>query len=387
MSKKLCPVCMTNTMNWASQSCSSCRAAALGAFKTAGKTQQSIATALQIPAPTLEQIVERDRAKARERGEQMGTQARYKEALKHAERLQAELDAVLEMQRAAEPTLQITPKFSSGQSEGTVVTPASDWHLEELVGAEVNGLNTFSPEIAEQRAKEFFQHSLRLVRLLEQDIKIPHWVLPLLGDFITNEIHGSENTEKNAMAPIEAIITAQNWIISGLDFLLNNSKQVFTIPCHSGNHARTTKTTHFSAENGHSLEYFMYRNLAMRYAGEPRVTFILPTGIHSYLDIYDRTLRFHHGHAVKYGGGVGGIYIPVNKAIAQWNKGRYADLDVFGHFHQDRDGGNFICNSSLIGYNGFAMSIKADFEQPSQTLFLEDKKRGRTCKWPILFTV
>jgi hypothetical protein len=70
------------------------------------------------------------------------------------------------------------------------------------------------------------------------------------------------------------------------------------------------------------------------------------------LQIYDVTVRFHHGHSIRYAGGVGGIYIPTNKAIAQWNKGRHADLDVFGHFHQLRDGGNFICNGSLIGYNG-----------------------------------
>lgn len=91
-----------------------------------------------------------------------------------------------------------------------------------------------------------------------------------------------------------------------------------------------------------------------------------------------------HGHAIRYGGGVGGIYIPINKAIAQWDKSERADLTVFGHFHQQRDGGNFICNGSLIGYSSFAQSIKADFEKPKQCLFLIDSKRGKTCTWPIL---
>ena len=35
--------------------------------------------------------------------------------------------------------------------------------------------------------------------------------------------------------------------------------------------------------------------------------------------------------------------------------------------------------------NAFALSIKADFEPPKQALFLMDKRRGRTCTWPILF--
>jgi hypothetical protein len=40
----------------------------------------------------------------------------------------------------------------------------------------------------------------------------------------------------------------------------------------------------------------------------------------------------------------------------------------------------------LIGFNSYALSIKADFEHPKQTLMLLDKQRGRTCTWPILFT-
>jgi hypothetical protein len=128
----------------------------------------------------------------------------------------------------------------------------------------------------------------------------------------------------------------------------------------------------------------MYVHLKAYFRNEPRVTFIVAEGMHSYVKVYDTMIRFQHGHAIKYGGGVGGIYIPVNKSIAQWNKARHADLDVFGHFHQSKDGGNFICNGSLIGYNSFALSIKADYEQPKQQLFLMDKKRGRTCTWPIL---
>jgi hypothetical protein len=219
--------------------------------------------------------------------------------------------------------------------------------------------------------------------LLQQDISIDHAVMPLLGDFISNDIH-EEFPENNDLTPMLAIVEAQNVLASGIEFLLNNSKLTMTFPCHSGNHARTTRTTRFSSENGHSLEWLMYRHLAAYFRTEPRVQFIIPEGPHSYLNIYGQTLRFHHGHMIKYQGGIGGIFIPAYKAIAQWNKARHADLDVFGHFHQCKDGGNFICNGSSIGYNAFALSIKADFEPPKQQLFLMDKKRGRTCTWPIL---
>ena len=367
----LCPTCQQRKKHRGAKQCLHCH---LNSWPQ---------SAAEIPS---DQQVREDQKQLQQKAKERDLGKLYREALETIARQQALLDNATQLQSVSGAPLVIEPKYGSGTSEATIITPASDWHIEEKVGDEVGGLNEFTLEIAEKRVTQFFQHSLRLCRLLEQDITIPTWVLPLLGDFITNDIH-EEMPEKNGLLPIEAITLAQTWIKSGIDFLLNHTKQQLVIPCHSGNHARTTKTTRFGSEGGHSLEHFMYANLAMLYANEPRVQVQLPKGIHSYLQVYDQTIRFHHGHALKYCGGVGGIYIPVNKALAQWNKGRHADLDVFGHFHQLRDGGNFICNGSIIGYNAFAMSIKADYERPRQALFLMDKKRGRTCLWPILFNV
>jgi hypothetical protein len=76
-----------------------------------------------------------------------------------------------------------------------------------------------------------------------------------------------------------------------------------------------------------------------------RVEFRISEGYHSFLDIYGNLkIRLHHGHAINYQGGIGGIFIPAFKSISQWDKANRADLDVFGHFHQSKDGGKFICN-------------------------------------------
>ena len=326
--------------------------------------------------------VAQDREKHRAANHLQSLKARYAEALKTIEQQEKELSIVKQLEGGLD-TFVIKPTGGSGDNEGTVVLVASDWHIEETVGAEVGGLNVFNPVLAHERAERFFQKGLLLTRLLQKDIVINTMILPLLGDFISNDIH-EEFPEVNALQPMHAIVVAQNMIASGIEFLLANSKLNIVIPCHSGNHARTTRTTRFGTENGHSLEFLMYRYLAAYFRSSKRVTFQIAEGMHSYVQVYDTTIRFQHGHAIKYGGGVGGIYIPVNKAIAQWNKARHADLDVFGHFHQTRDGGNFLANGSLIGYNSFALSIKADYEAPRQLLFLIDRKRGRTCTWPIM---
>jgi hypothetical protein len=329
------------------------------------------------------QQIAADRDKVRSAAVVADLTKKYKESLKTIERQEHELHATRLIDSSID-TFSIQPLKGAGTSEATPVLVASDWHVEENVKlATVSGLNKYTLEIAKQRATKFFQSGLRLIQLLNQDTSISTVVLALLGDFVTNDIH-EELKDLTELQPILALAAAESMLVSGIQFLLDHSKYNFVIPCHSGNHARTTKTTHFSAENGHSLEYLMYLHLAAYFRHEKRLLFIIPDGYHSYVQVYDQTIRFHHGHAIKYGGGVGGIFIPTFKAISQWSKAKHADLDIFGHFHQMKDGGNFISNGSLIGYNGFALSIKADFETPRQALFLMDKKRGRTCTWPVL---
>jgi hypothetical protein len=106
---------------------------------------------------------------------------------------------------------------------------------------------------------------------------------------------------------------------------------------------------------------------------------------HNLVTIYDKIIRFHHGDGLSYQGGIGGLTIPVEKAIANWNKSpAKADLDCFGHWHTQMQSPKFCSNGSLIGYNAYAISIKAPYEHPQQTYFLFDKRRGRTMTAPII---
>lgn len=352
-------------------------------FKKYGLTRGELRTMKKKPSLPVGERVKLDRALLKSKTSESGLQKKYKEAIKTIEKLVAENEAV-GLLRDTVDTYKIKPSKNTDSSEATAVWVASDWHTDEFIdGGTINNLNHFTPEIAQKRADKFFTSGLRLTNILAQDVKIDNIVLALLGDFYTGHIH-PDFMELTDTQPIHAVIRVQNMIASGIQYILDNSKYNLVIPCHSGNHARTTEKTRFATENGHSLEFYMYNFLADHFKHEKRVKFIIPTGYHSYLDLYGLKIRFHHGHSIRYGGGVGGIYISVNKAIAQWNKAFHADLDVFGHFHQMRDGGNFLCNGSLIGYSSFALSIKADYEKPKQTLFLVDSKRGRTACWPIL---
>lgn len=320
------------------------------------------------------------------------TDKKYKFLLKENEFLRKQLDDALQIGKRVTP-VRIKPEKRGEGGEATAFLVASDWHVEELVtSSATNGLNEFNLDIARERAENFFRRGHRLVEINQSALHIETLVVPLLGDFISGHLH-PELVETTLLPPTEATLFAKELLISGFDFLLRDkSIKHIIVPCHSGNHGRTTKDYRFQTEHGHSWEYMMYRFLENHYSDEPRIQFLIPHSQFTLLDVYGFTIRLHHGHNIKYGGGVGGITIPVNKAIAQWSKPpqweeydfKPVSLDVFGHFHQKFDGGWFIANGSLIGYNAYAMSIKAVYQRPEQTFFLIDRDRGKTGVNPIL---
>lgn len=331
------------------------------------------------------QTVEQDQKKREAADAHSLLKTKYDAALKKIKDMEAEYAQAKQLENTVE-TFDIKPKHGTNTSEGVVIAAAGDWHAEEVVTLEsVSGLNRHDSDIAQASAEEFFRGSARLTQLLQQDIKIETLMLAFLGDLFTGFIH-DEFKDTNDKLPIDAAIFAQSLLASGIEFLLKTTKLKLRIVCKVGNHSRLTKKVHWSSEAGQSLEYFIYRNLAQYFKDEDRVEFIIDRAYHTFVTVYDQTLRIHHGHAINYQGGIGGLFIPAYKKIAQWDKARRADLDLFGHFHQSKDGGKFLCNGSQIGYNAFAVKIGADYEPPSQTLFLIDKKRGRTCTWPIKYS-
>jgi hypothetical protein len=254
---------------------------------------------------------------------------------------------------------------------------ASDWHVEEPVESEkVHGLNEYNLAVAHDRAEYFFRNGLRLVEIFRESTKIDTIWLGLLGDFFSGHIH-EELRETNEMAPGEAAREVQTILARGIDYLLKESPFKLIIDAIPGNHGRMTMKPRIQNATETSLETFMYHALAGRYEGNPRVEFRVAGSKMLYRRFFDNfTMRLLHGDDVKFGGGVGGITIPIRKKLAAWDSAIRADLTVMGHFHQLFDGGNFLVNGSLIGYNEFAQAIGASPEEARQAFFLVHDRNG-----------
>lgn len=268
-------------------------------------------------------------------------------------------------------------------SSSTAFAVWSDWHLEETVNPDkVNGLNSFNLSIAKERVNTCAVNTVKLLKRQSNGEKIDALYICLLGDFISGNIH-EELLQGCSLPPIKASLFARDLLKSSIEYVFQNTDIPIRVICLVGNHPRITKKIFVSHEQENSLEYFMYHFLAKDFDGLERLKFEIATGYHHYLQIYDCIVRLHHGHSVNYYGGVGGLTIPLNKKIQIWNYTKRADIDVLGHFHQFLDGGSFIVNGSLIGYNAYAIRIGGKYEPPRQAFFMINSKYGKSIVAPI----
>lgn len=298
-------------------------------------------------------------------------------------KLNDSLDVALALKSGKTKAAKIT-KPAKSKSESVAVMVASDWHVEEKVDRRtVNDLNEFNLSIAEKRIRAFFHNSIRLVEIQRNGTDIKTGVLAMLGDFMSGYIH-DELIENNELSPTQTILWLMPRIEAGIRYVIEHGGfEKLLVVCAVGNHGRTTQKQRVATGYRNSYEWMMYHILAQRFETDKRVEFRISDGYHNLVEIYGRTIRFHHGESIRYQGGIGGLSIPAHKAISQWNKGNPAYLDVFGHWHQRIDGGSFISNGSLIGYNAFALTIKASPEPPQQTFFLLHHERGKTMVAPV----
>jgi hypothetical protein len=329
------------------------------------------------------QEIERSSTAKAHRSEIDELQQQLKKYQETIEELDSQLDvlSILKEQRPSDETYAVKSKKEKGDETAAVLV-VSDWHVEETVDSKtVSGLNSFNLEVADRRIEKLTQSALRLTDIERNGTDIPVLVLALLGDLMTGYIH-EELREENSLSPTQTLLWLRERVSRMIRTIRDKGQfKEIIIPCSFGNHGRTTIKPRHSTAYKNSYEWLLYRVLEQDFT--EGVRWLVGESYHTYLDVYGKTFRFHHGDSVRYQGGIGGLTIPLEKAIASWNKARVADLDIFGHWHTSQQNPKWISNGSLIGYNAYALSIKAGFELPQQTYFLFDKKRGRTGTWPV----
>lgn len=393
----------THGHQWAALGASAAADACLNAHPACGHTISALRVAFErtirearagraegVPAPaaapvTPEESVGYDRTARKLQGQLRDLKAKYSQTLAELDIADRRLEVALGIKDVPTDEISIAPALPGADSEATAVVLLSDWHIEERVDlAMLDGLNEYTPEIAKRTAHNIFQNIVRLTRKERGAVAIEELVLWLGGDFITGWIH-DELVESNYLSPTEATALAKRLLYAGLKFLLEHGgfKRI-SVVCNPGNHGRTTAKMHIATSYRNSFEWMMYNDLRNLFGSEPRLTWNIPTSPFAYVRVYDKVIRFTHGEGVKYGGGIGGLAIPLLKYVHRLNKQRHADLTCIGHFHQYISPAPDIrVNGSAIGFSSYAQKIGCAPEPPMQSFFLVDKRRGFTVSCPI----
>lgn len=310
-------------------------------------------------------------------------QDRYKTLLTAYEDLNNKYNDALQLKDTAPITY--IPLIPGVGRQGASIVMASDWHVGKVIEKNnVNGFNEFNPEIARERVKRFTNSTIKLINRDSGEFEKHTTLIYLLGDFIEGYIHPESQTIINAMTPIEEVAYAQELLANSLATILENTKtDRITVVCRTGNHSRNSRRMESSIDHRTNYETMLYAFLAQRFKGD--IDFTLPQSDIGYTEVLGRTIRDFHGWQVSYGGGVGGVAVPLTKFIQRQDSNRKADYNVLGHYHQlSLPTKNSMLNGSLCGFDSYAQSIGAAKEPPLQAYRLLDSKYGFTGFNPII---
>lgn len=306
------------------------------------------------------------------------------QALERIDVLESQLDLITAPASEALPPLPRV-KFDTARRHGACVALLSDVHAGARVRRSTASYgNRYNPAIAAYRVRRWFTGvawHVQAYRAVAWDLK--DLVLWFGGDMIDGHLHGDQQeTSQTAIATIDWL---EPLLIDGIRQLQEQlDLEHLHLVCSYGNHGRDTVKPRRETGAEHSHEWGMYQRIARAVRGSGVQVLADPTA-HQYCEIYGRTLHFTHGDEARYGGGVGGISIPLNKAFAQWDKVRRSDVHHCGHWHVSQTGpfNRWFANASVKGYDPFAMSVKGDPGPPQQTLYVFDAKRGPTAVTPL----
>ncbi len=304
-------------------------------------------------------------------------------------------DFILSLNKEFVSPTQIAPSTCNEDSESLACMLNADWHAFETVKRhEVNGLNEHNPVICRQSAETAVRFFVKQTKACRNITAVNDAMICYLGDLMSGHLW-PDQIEGNAGSPLEEALFVVDLVIGQLTYALNNGGfqniYVFTV---DGNHSRITDKKRKANRSHHSLEWLIFQFVQRYFAqiGEKRISFRIGEGVHNYAHIaygVDKrhpnglVWRLTHGdEGINYKGGVGGISIPANRQIRQWNEGYKADLTIFGHLHTaEANLKRYLAVASQIGMtpNG----LRFEYEPPTQAMLTVEKTRGITGYYPI----
>ncbi len=290
--------------------------------------------------------------------------------------------ATLEALRAKPPKPKVmspAKRTRGGKLPAAFVALASDWHTCEIVTAkQTGGRNVHNQEIGTERAWRWAKGLVRMCKDEQARADVRTLVVWWGGDFLVNDGLHYKSERACLLGPADEAAASRDLLAQIIHYLRAElDVPRIVMPTSWGNHDRTTE----KIVPGHAGDYShmqrVYRDLASWFAADRSIEFRIAESEWQTIDVHGYPLLFHHGHAIRYGGGVGGLAVPLLRQLGRLRSDYDFRTLCVGHFHQRGmyQGGAAFSNGSLVGPNGYSMDMGLPSEAPSQVAFLIDLER------------
>jgi hypothetical protein len=266
----------------------------------------------------------------------------------------------------------------------------SDLHAGEVVRLEeTGGINAYDPDIFRTRLRRMIDASIRILPRWSSDCKLLGVVVALNGDLISGDIH-AELRETNALTSHEQVVLVTDELGAGLRKLADAFGAVMVIVT-PGNHGRTTEKTHAKRMAALSYDIMIGNILAREFASDERITVNCASGADVVFPLFGWSVLQTHGDSMGTGGGMGfaGPELPIVRGgkkikLSGFATGEHYDVILTAHYHTSSNPGAVLANGSMIGFNEYAVRIRAVPEPPMQWLALVHERWGLRERVPVV---
>lgn len=280
--------------------------------------------------------------------------------------------ARLETESLQIPSWVVKPSLTA-DAPGTPGLMLSDLHWGEVVKpSQVNGVNEFNLTIARRRLRHTVERAIKLLKILDPQMRYPGFVLKLGGDMVGGNIH-EELAATNEANIMPVVLDLYHELVAAIKTLADVFGHML-IPCVSGNHDRNTKKTWHKDRNDTSFGWLLYQFLAARFKDDPRIVFYIPDSADALYRIFNTRYMLTHGDQFKASDSIIGAIGPIMRGTQKKQQRNAAvdqqfDILECGHWHQRIVLAHIHVNNCLKGYDEFAADNNYRPSPPSQNLF------------------
>ena len=291
---------------------------------------------------------------------------------------------------ASPPKWTITASRKQGVDLEVPLTIWSDWHAGEVVEPdEMHQINAFNRDILDARVRRLVERTIDLLQNHGPG-NYPGIIVNVLGDMVSGGLHPElAKTDEEEIIP--SVLHTVDLLIWAFETLIDKFGNIF-VPCTSGNHGRSTPKPEFKRYVFKNFDWLIYQLLARHFAKRKEIVFSIPSENEVHYRVFGKRYLAMHGDmmGVKGGDGIIGCIGPVMRGAMKVGKqssviGRDFDTLLIGHWHQSLWLPGVIVNNTLKGWDEYARnSLRAPPSTPSQALWLEHPKYGRTAHREVL---